>query len=68
MSRLGCGHQAIGSAPFPTGDGITLHPLLQIRRGHRIDVNTHVLCEKTREGFKTPAFQVCRKDPQTPES
>src|SRR5579871_5038757 len=49
---------AICLAPFPTSDGTTLYPFLQIRRGHRIRVNARILAEKTCESFKTPPFQI----------
>jgi hypothetical protein len=58
VAQLFGGDHAIRLAPFPASDGITLHPFLQIRRGHRIGVNVRVLAEKTREGFETPPFQI----------
>ena len=58
VAQLVCGHPAIRIVPFPASDGITLDPFLQIRRGHRIGVNAHILGEKTCQGFKTPSFQI----------
>src|SRR5580704_4868966 len=52
------GDPTICLAPFPAGDGITIDPFLQVPRGHRIGVNTRILAEKSREGFKTTPFQV----------
>src|SRR5580704_5537357 len=58
VAQLFGGHPAIRLAPFPASDGITINPFLQIRCGHRIGVNARILAEKTREGFKTPPFQI----------
>src|SRR5439155_18424083 len=49
---------SIRLSPLPTGNGNTLQPFLQIRGGHRINVDADILSEETREGLQTPAFKI----------
>src|SRR6266705_814205 len=49
---------SIRLSPLPTGTGSTLQSILQIRGSHRINVDSDILREKTREGLQTSAFQI----------
>src|ERR1700733_7615762 len=57
-AQLACRNPPIRLTPLPTVGGSTLQPFLQVRDGHRINVNANVLGEETCEGLQKSAFEI----------
>jgi hypothetical protein len=57
-TQLAGRNPSIRLTPFPTGNGNTLQPFLQIRGDHGINVDADILGEETREGLQTSAFEI----------
>jgi hypothetical protein len=56
--KLGGGNQPICFTPFPTAERETFQSFSQLRRGHRIGVDAHVLREKTCKRLQKRAFEI----------
>src|SRR5580700_3035421 len=56
--HLGGRNHSIRLTPFPTARRKTLQSFPQLRRAHRINVDAHVLCEKTCKCLQKPAFEI----------
>ena len=57
-TQLAGRNPSIRLTPLPTGNGNTLQPFAQVRRGHRINVDADILSKETREGLQTSAFEI----------
>src|SRR5258705_13960091 len=58
VTELAGRNPSIRLTPLPTGTGITLQPFLQIRSGHRINVDADILGKKTRERLQASTFEI----------
>src|SRR5258705_10194494 len=58
VTQLAGRNPSICLSPLPTGTRSTLQPFPQVRGGHRINVDTDILGEKTRKGLQTSALEI----------
>src|SRR5580700_9320538 len=56
--HLGGRNHSIRLTPFPTASRKTLQSFPQLRRAHRINVDAHVLCEKTCKCLQKSPFEI----------
>src|SRR5882757_3609209 len=56
--QLVCRNPSIRLTPLPTVNRNTLQPFLQIRDGHRINVDANILGEETCKSLQKPAFEI----------
>ena len=57
-TQLACRNPSIRLTPLPTLNGSTLQPVLQIRDGHRVNVDANILSEEARERLQKSAFEI----------